>query len=216
MKNSFKNLFHCQIGMLCQNINFPIEGFMMHWVLWSAHQTRLKWLVWADQAWLGVLVYLATHILMLQSNRVVPSRAEWCWYQNAPDVYSAKDLPPSRPQHRNAHLCEKKIIEYLDRCETSVTPSNSAWDCDMATNGYHWFLWHSYSMTKITIFVQIKWCIGGSTLADARRTPPLRVQILSFWHTKFSKHNRLGSSPPPPRGPRPPWEILDPPLRSLL
>ena len=26
-----------------------------------------------------------------------------------------------------------------------------------------------------------------------RRTPPLRVQIRSFWHTKFSKRNRLGS-----------------------
>ena len=39
----------------------------------------------------------------------------------------------------------------------------------------------------------------------ARRTPPLRVQILSFWHTKFVKRNRLGSPRPPLRGPRPPY-----------
>ena len=47
--------------------------------------------------------------------------------------------------------------------------------------------------------------IGGSTLTDARRTPPPpRVQILSFWHTTFSKCNRLGSPCPPLRGPCPP------------
>ena len=41
---------------------------------------------------------------------------------------------------------------------------------------------------------------------------PLRVQILSFWHTKFSKCTRLGSPRPPPPPPR---EILDPPLTSI-
>ena len=40
--------------------------------------------------------------------------------------------------------------------------------------------------------------------------PLLRVQILLFWHTKFSKRIRLGS----PRLPPPPLrEILDPPLK---
>ena len=34
--------------------------------------------------------------------------------------------------------------------------------------------------------------IGGSR-GRARRTPPLRVRILSFWHAKFSKRNCFGS-----------------------
>ena len=42
--------------------------------------------------------------------------------------------------------------------------------------------------------------IGGSR----GRAPPLRVPILSFWHTKFSKRNHLGSPHPLLRGPRPP------------
>ena len=33
--------------------------------------------------------------------------------------------------------------------------------------------------------------------------PPLGVPILSFWHTKFLKHNRLGSPHPLLRGPHP-------------
>ena len=37
------------------------------------------------------------------------------------------------------------------------------------------------------------------------RAPPPRVPILSFWHTKFLKHNRLGSPHPLLRGPRPPY-----------
>ena len=37
------------------------------------------------------------------------------------------------------------------------------------------------------------------------RSPSQRVQILCFWHTKFPKRNHLGS-------PRPPMDILDPPL----
>ena len=46
--------------------------------------------------------------------------------------------------------------------------------------------------------------IGGSRGAHLARTPPLRVPILSFWHTKFSKRNHLGSPHPLLRGPRPP------------
>ena len=57
--------------------------------------------------------------------------------------------------------------------------------------------------------------IGGSTLTVARRMPPkLRVQNLSFWHTKFSKCNCLGSPRPPTRSMPPLQEILDPPLNS--
>ena len=40
-------------------------------------------------------------------------------------------------------------------------------------------------------------CIGGSRGRAQQR--PLEVQILSFWHTKFSKCNHLGSPRPPPR-----------------
>ena len=54
--------------------------------------------------------------------------------------------------------------------------------------------------------------IGGSR--GRRRRVPLRVPILSFRHTKFSKHNRLESWRPPLRGCRPLWEILDPPLKG--
>ena len=43
--------------------------------------------------------------------------------------------------------------------------------------------------------------LGGRT----RRVPPLRVQILSFWHAKFLKHSHLGGPRPPVRGPRPPY-----------
>ena len=39
----------------------------------------------------------------------------------------------------------------------------------------------------------------------AWRAPPLRVPILSFWHTKCSKRNCLGSPHPLLRGPRPPY-----------
>ena len=41
---------------------------------------------------------------------------------------------------------------------------------------------------------------------------PLRIQILSFWHTKFSKCNRFGSPRPPYEVHAPLREILDPPL----
>ena len=55
-----------------------------------------------------------------------------------------------------------------------------------------------------------KICIGGSRGACPAHVP-LRVQILLFQHTKFSKHNCLRSQRPPTRS-TPPWEILDPPL----
>ena len=53
------------------------------------------------------------------------------------------------------------------------------------------------------------WRIQGAPPA----APPPKVQILSFWHKKFSKHSCLGSwHPSPLRGRRPLLEILDPPL----
>ena len=58
------------------------------------------------------------------------------------------------------------------------------------------------------------WRVWGGARAGARG--PLRVPILSFWHTKFSKRNCLGSPHPLLRGPRPPLrEILDPPLHLI-
>ena len=45
--------------------------------------------------------------------------------------------------------------------------------------------------------------MGTEPLADLGGVPgarPLRVQILLFRHTKFSKRNRLGSQRPPPTG----------------
>ena len=42
---------------------------------------------------------------------------------------------------------------------------------------------------------------GGSRGGCRRRAPPLRVQILSFWHTNFSKRSRLGSWRPPTGNP---------------
>ena len=42
--------------------------------------------------------------------------------------------------------------------------------------------------------------LGGHT----RCVPPLRVQILLFWHAKFSKCSHFGGPRPPVRGPRPP------------
>ena len=41
--------------------------------------------------------------------------------------------------------------------------------------------------------------ISGGSRGRRRRAPPLRVQILSFWHTNFSKRSRLGSWRPPTR-----------------
>ena len=56
--------------------------------------------------------------------------------------------------------------------------------------------------------IDCKYFTGGS-----RERPP-RVQILSFWHTNFSKHSRFGSWRPL-RGGRPLREILDPLLYSI-
>ena len=57
------------------------------------------------------------------------------------------------------------------------------------------------------------WSLADLGGARPARAPPLRVQILSFWHAKLLKRSRLGGPRPPVRGPRPPLrEILDPPL----
>ena len=59
--------------------------------------------------------------------------------------------------------------------------------------------------------------IGGSRGAHPAHAPPPRVPILLFSHTKFLKHNRLGSPTPPPMRSTPPLrEILDPPLLTYL
>ena len=70
---------------------------------------------------------------------------------------------------------------------------------------------HYRALTRIWNFINL---IGGSRGRARRMPPPLRVQILLFWHTKFSKCNHLGRSMPPLRGRRLLWEILDPPLES--
>ena len=49
----------------------------------------------------------------------------------------------------------------------------------------------------ILVHVIIHWRIQGALPAPA----PLRGQILSFWHTKFSKRNCLKSWHPPTRNP---------------
>ena len=51
--------------------------------------------------------------------------------------------------------------------------------------------------------IYLLFTVGGSR-GRAWCVPPLRVQILSFWHTKFSKCSRLGSPCPPTRS-RPPY-----------
>ena len=66
---------------------------------------------------------------------------------------------------------------------------------------------------KVTRGINLPWALADLGGVRPARAPPLRVQILSFWHAKFSKHSRLGDPRPPVRGPRPPLrEILDPPL----
>ena len=52
---------------------------------------------------------------------------------------------------------------------------------------------------RITLLLQ--WRIQGGR---RRHAPPPWVQILSFWHTNFSKRSRLRSWRPPLRGQRPP------------
>ena len=57
------------------------------------------------------------------------------------------------------------------------------------------------------------WLHSLADLGGRARRAPLRVPILSFWHTKFLKRNCLGSPHPLLRAPCPPLrEILDPPL----
>ena len=56
-----------------------------------------------------------------------------------------------------------------------------------------------------------QWRIQGAPLARA----PLQVQILSFWHTNFSKRSRLGSWHPPTRLAPPYGKSLDPLLIIL-
>ena len=69
-----------------------------------------------------------------------------------------------------------------------------------------WCLWFTETLPKISIL-----SIGRSTWEACAGHAPLRAQILSFWHTKFSKRNCLRSprpptgSTPPLRGPRPPY-----------
>ena len=75
-------------------------------------------------------------------------------------------------------------------------------------------MWHSYKWVKgsfcpcdaagmcvVTGYVVRHCWITGACPAHAI----LRVQILSFRHTKFSKRNRLGSQQPPLRGRCPPY-----------
>ena len=62
-----------------------------------------------------------------------------------------------------------------------------------------WWCRHSSCATRVKTFF-----IGGSRGACPVHAP-LRVQILLFQHTKFSKRNRLGSQ-------HPPCEVVDPPL----
>ena len=49
-----------------------------------------------------------------------------------------------------------------------------------------------------------KWEIIGGSSGRRRRTPPLRAQILSFWHTNFLKRSHLRNWHPL-RGRRPPY-----------
>ena len=72
---------------------------------------------------------------------------------------------------------------------------------------YFWWLSLDVAISN-EVFVWGKILINHRTfsLTDQGGVPsarPLRVQILSFCHTKFSKRDRLVSSCPP-RGPRPP------------
>ena len=57
---------------------------------------------------------------------------------------------------------------------------------------------------------------GLMDLGGMPSTRPLKVKILSFQHTKFSKCNRLGSRHPPCKVDTPLWEILDLPLHGVL
>ena len=78
-------------------------------------------------------------------------------------------------------------------------------------------LWHYPRCVGMWMYLHINnWKILSINIGGSRRgvpgaRPPQRVQILSFWHRKFSKSNRLGS-PRPYEVHAPLLEILDPPL----
>ena len=65
-------------------------------------------------------------------------------------------------------------------------------------------LWNQSDWYTSSIPYFIIQSIGGSRRGAPGAHPPLRVQILTFWHAKFSKRSRLGGPQPPLRGPRPP------------
>ena len=70
---------------------------------------------------------------------------------------------------------------------------------------------------KISTVLELTHFLNQTALVDLGGVPgarPQRVQILSFQHTKFAKHNRLGSQHPPTRSTPPHREILYPPLDS--
>ena len=76
-----------------------------------------------------------------------------------------------------------------------------------------WKWWIGYNSLKIHYKISnygalILWYSGGSRGGRHRHVPPPRVEILSFWHTNFTKRSRLGSWHPPMR--------LAPPLREIL
>ena len=100
-----------------------------------------------------------------------------------------------------------------------------AWDNHLGHFKYEWDFWmvklysvrnYFWDRTFGVIGSEISQSVTGQNnvaIGGSRRVPgehpPLRAQILSFWHTKFSKRNCLGSLCPPPR------EILDPPLVAI-
>ena len=75
----------------------------------------------------------------------------------------------------------------------ALSPDDQFWSNSASVGWLHPLVW------LLSIYLPI----GGSRGAHLVRAP-LRVPILSFWHTKFSKCNRLGSPHPLLRGPRPP------------
>ena len=55
-----------------------------------------------------------------------------------------------------------------------------------------------------------------TTIGGSRGHAPLRVQILSFWHTNFMKRSHFWSPCPPMRSTPPLREILDLPLITFI
>ena len=82
----------------------------------------------------------------------------------------------------------------------------------------NWKAWHAcihFEMHRTddlhsNLLVSWELVTGGSgDPGGAAGARPLRVQILSFWHTHFSKRSRLGSWRTPCEVGAPPREILD-------